>query len=865
MRWIMALLTGAALLVATSGATSANTVNETCGGLAPTIVGTAGDDVLIGTAGADVILALQGNDLIVAQGGADIVCGGNGGDTLLGGYGTDALYGGNGDDVMIGGPDDDVLSGGNGADVVYGAGGADDLLAGLGDDLLGGGSGPDDLDGSSGDDRLVGGIGEDEGSGGLGSDYCEVEIATTCEALAAEQLPSLSISASALVDGVAREAFDVDVNASADIGVAFVGLHVNDELVGHAYFEPAVPDYVATFTVDSTALPNGGVRIAAVVVDVDGNESTSDPQFVTVENHLDAEGPSLLVELIAPTALGDLEPMLHASGVEVIEFRHAGELDTPREVPQRIVDLADAEGLEVLPGPTSLTGGFYGRGLSLDQQLATYRASHPAGEPLITYLRLDEPVDAAALGVLADLASATYQLPGRDGYEVEPQVAAAATISATSADPQVKGATLPHWLSPLETATTALTESLESAAVIDDDRVFWPSFGQLDTVEFDIEITRQWWFDETKHRVLFTHDVVWFDGVLDGFSNLNKAYEHDLKVLGNGGIVGIRPFCVALPFTGWNDVFYAYREDGVFWSTNMPDDAWPYFDTDVSDECGIEDLSIGVVRPERLDDGLAEGQAVDYFFTVEAGRGNPDTGEFALRAQRLDREGDLTCSIIGHHNCTGLTLGDQDGGFILRTAGETIPGITLPTCFTWFWPPDGDQPVNETAFLCTGDSDGDGWDDTVDCAPFDPTINPGAVDIPNDGIDQDCDGSDLVVGSGLIQATLIWDNDNDLDLFVFEPNGNVIWYANPGPSATGGQLDRDDNVFVCGFDPTPGGVENIFWADDTTPDVGTYEVAVDIFNSCGTAADWTLEVRVDGVLALSESGNTEQSFTFTYP
>jgi hypothetical protein len=482
---------------------------------------------------------------------------------------------------------------------------------------------------------------------------------------------------------------------------------------------------------------------------------------------------------------------------------------------------------------------------------------------MITSLRLAGPVDDAALAAFGALVAATHELPGRDGYEEEPQQAAAA--GARSAEP-TKDGEMPAWLqeSPPAAASRA-AQSPAAAAAVDDRRVFWPSLGQLDTEEFDIEIDRDWWFDETKHRVLFTHDVVWFDGVLDGFSDPNKAYEHDLKVYGNGGIVGTRPFCFARPWTGWNDVFYAYREDGVLWSTNMPDDAWPYFDTDVSDECGIEDLSIGVVRPERLDDGLAEGQAVDYFFTVEAGHGSPDSGDFALRAQRLDREGDFTCGIIGHQNCTGLTSGDQDGGFILRTEGETIPGITLPACFAWDWPPDGDQPVNEQAFLCTGDADGDGWDDTIDCGPLDPAINPGAVDVPNDGIDQDCNGSDLVVGSGVIQATLVWDNDNDLDLFVFEPNGNVIWYGNPGPSATGGRLDRDDNVFVCGRDSTPGGVENIFWPDDATADAGTYRVAVDVFNSCGTPADWTLEVRVDGVLVLTEAGNTEQSFTFSYP
>ena len=55
------------------------------------------------------------------------------------------------------------------------------------------------------------------------------------------------------------------------------------------------------------------------------------------------------------------------------------------------------------------------------------------------------------------------------------------------------------------------------------------------------------------------------------------------------------------------------------------------------------------------------------------------------------------------------------------------------------------------------DVDGDGFGSLlgeVDCAPFDRTIHPGAVDTPDDGIDQDCDGedlklSDLVVAPGL--------------------------------------------------------------------------------------------------------------------
>lgn len=42
------------------------------------------------------------------------------------------------------------------------------------------------------------------------------------------------------------------------------------------------------------------------------------------------------------------------------------------------------------------------------------------------------------------------------------------------------------------------------------------------------------------------------------------------------------------------------------------------------------------------------------------------------------------------------------------------------------------------------DSDGDGYNDLVDCSPNDPFINPGATEIIADGIDQNCDGDDQI-------------------------------------------------------------------------------------------------------------------------
>lgn len=152
------------------------------------------------------------------------------------------------------------------------------------------------------------------------------------------------------------------------------------------------------------------------------------------------------------------------------------------------------------------------------------------------------------------------------------------------------------------------------------------------------------------------------------------------------------------------------------------------------------------------------------------------------------------------------------------------------------------------------DADADGYNYN-DCAPNNPDINPGQTDLPNDGIDQNCDGADTVVGTGAVQVTLIWDTPTDLDLHVVEPNGTEIWYSARGPSSTGGYLDRDDNA-ACNADETPGGVENIYWPYSTGAPTGQYEVWISEYSACGAPApSWTLQVRVDGQLIQESHGS----------
>ncbi len=76
--------------------------------------------------------------------------------------------------------------------------------------------------------------------------------------------------------------------------------------------------------------------------------------------------------------------------------------------------------------------------------------------------------------------------------------------------------------------------------------------------------------------------------------------------------------------------------------------------------------------------------------------------------------------------------------------------------------------------------------------------------------------------TGDIQISLMWFNENDLDLHCIDPSGEEIFFGHR-QSRSGGRLDVDANREGSPITPTP--VENIYWEKGTAPQ-GRYRVYV---------------------------------------
>ena len=103
-------------------------------------------------------------------------------------------------------------------------------------------------------------------------------------------------------------------------------------------------------------------------------------------------------------------------------------------------------------------------------------------------------------------------------------------------------------------------------------------------------------------------------------------------------------------------------------------------------------------------------------------------------------------------------------------------------------------------------------------------------------------GSEFVqvvsVGTGVVQVSVSWNTDADVDLYVVDPQGGEIFYGDQ-QSESGGFLDLDSNAACVGDNVRN---ENITWA--TVAPGGTYTVRVNLWDDCeAPSTDYVVTVR----------------------
>lgn len=129
------------------------------------------------------------------------------------------------------------------------------------------------------------------------------------------------------------------------------------------------------------------------------------------------------------------------------------------------------------------------------------------------------------------------------------------------------------------------------------------------------------------------------------------------------------------------------------------------------------------------------------------------------------------------------------------------------------------------------DTDADGSGDGVDCSPRNPLIHPGAVEIPADGIDQNCDGKELCFK----------DSDND----GYRPDAVS--------TVTSTDCDCSDDFEAVITDPTTD-------CNDNNPAI--YPGSIDLcdgidYNCDGIASDVDVSVTQDGITLTANQESAE--------
>lgn len=120
----------------------------------------------------------------------------------------------------------------------------------------------------------------------------------------------------------------------------------------------------------------------------------------------------------------------------------------------------------------------------------------------------------------------------------------------------------------------------------------------------------------------------------------------------------------------------------------------------------------------------------------------------------------------------------------------------------------------------------------------------------------------MEAGTGLLQISCSWNQPNDVDLHLIEPDGDHIYFGNSN-SDNGGQLDVDSNA-ACNLDNINN--ENIYYEDNSsvTIEEGEYEVLVDLWSNCNVEGntEYIVTAYYDGVLIATTEGSNPNNGSF---
>lgn len=120
------------------------------------------------------------------------------------------------------------------------------------------------------------------------------------------------------------------------------------------------------------------------------------------------------------------------------------------------------------------------------------------------------------------------------------------------------------------------------------------------------------------------------------------------------------------------------------------------------------------------------------------------------------------------------------------------------------------------------------------------------------------------LGTGDIQVTLRWTSNDDLDLAVTDPAGDVVAFFNRSVPSQG-QLDVDANAGCA--DQTNSPIENIFWPPGGAPQ-GQYNIEVNLFSRCNESRSpirFNLTVLVQGTTRTYEGSVSDSEPVARFP